>query len=372
MNDALRAIADDHFRQRHLRSLVVKLLIGGEDVMSMVVGESMTGVPATLDGHFRNGAVAIAYVAALTLRLAEEGIVSLDEPIAHWMPELPLAEVATLRHLATMTAGYPDYVVNAAFLAELAENPFRHFSAEDRIAISLGMPRLFAPGENWDYSHSCYVILGRVLERATGQPMQALMDGYVLKPLGLTGTFGIGNAHVPEPVVHAYSAERGIYEDSTFWDPSWTITEGAVQVTTINDMARSFDAIVGTDGFLQPGSRQAMIAKDMLGFGRPLAGCARCRTLDPSYGYGIGVFLQGDWVLQTPSFGGYCSTVATLPQGRASGARVTVAVAATVWPEAYADWTVRKPNWAEELAKAIAALVVPHNPPPVFQPYLIR
>ncbi|MPZ22717.1 MAG: serine hydrolase, partial [Dehalococcoidia bacterium] len=69
---------------------------------------------------------------------------------------------------------------------------------DELIAIGLARPRLFAPGTNWDYSHTNYVILGRALERATGRPMAALLRERVLDPLGLKNTVSSSTASIPE------------------------------------------------------------------------------------------------------------------------------------------------------------------------------
>ena len=80
------------------------------------MGESITGVPATKDMHFRNGAVAISYVATLLLQLVDENKVSLDDRLSKWLPDIPNADRVTLGQLALMTSGYRDYVIgNAAF-----------------------------------------------------------------------------------------------------------------------------------------------------------------------------------------------------------------------------------------------------------------
>ena len=130
--------------------------------------------------------------------------------------------------LANMTSGYPDYVQNADFLRDSLENPFRAWTPKEQIEIGLSTPRVFAPGTNWDYSHTNYVILGLALEAATGEPLADLLRRYILDPLNLTGTASEQTAWMPEPVLHAYSSERreylGIpagtrfYEESTFWD----------------------------------------------------------------------------------------------------------------------------------------------------------
>lgn len=363
---AIEALAAEQVGRRHLQSLLLQVRIDGVEALTVVHGTAMTGVPVTRDHHFRNGAVALAYVAAMALRLAEDGVVDLDVPISRWLPELPAGDKATLRMLANMTAGYPDHVADEEqFIAPFYADPFAHWSPEALIDISLSAERRFEPGENWDYSHSGYVILGRTLEAATGRPMAELMADHVLAPLGLSETHGFDTAMVPDPVLHAFTAERGVWEDSTHWNPSWTLPSGAIQVTTITDMARSFDAIVGHDGFLTAESRAQMIEPRLVGFGAPLDGCPTCRTLSETFSYGLGTALQGDWVFQTPSFGGYAASVGTLPEGRADGGRITIAAVATFTPDSHADWTGGLPNWADETVRLAAAILVPGNPPPM-------
>ncbi|WP_158964419.1 serine hydrolase domain-containing protein [Chachezhania sediminis] len=363
---AIRTIAEDQIERHKLNSLLVEVRIGGDPVLTDAWGEAMTGVPATVDGRFRNGAVALAYVAALALRLAEDGVIDMDEPIGRWLPDLPGSDTATFRMLANMTAGYPDHVADdARFEDPFIADPFATWTPEDLIEVSLASPRLFAPGTNWDYSHSGYVILGQALEAAAGKPMHQLMDEYVLGPLDLTGTYGFDTAQIPAPAIHGFTAERGLWEDATYWNPSWTLPSGAIQVTTISDMARSFDTIVGHDGFLTADSYGQMIDPVLIGFGAPLEGCPSCHTLTEDFSYGLGAMLQGDWVFQTPLFGGYASAVGTLPEDRTDGPRITIAVAATYTRESVEDWETGLPNWANQTVRLIAAELHPENPPPM-------
>src|SRR5205085_10989208 len=102
----------------------------------------------------------------------------------------------------------------------------------------------------------------------------------IFAPLGLRDTDGPPTAQIREPALHAFSSERrealGIapstrfYEESTYWNPSWTIAEGAIQTTNIYDMTATAVA-VGTGSLLSPESHQAQVAPRLLGFGAPLA-----------------------------------------------------------------------------------------------------
>lgn len=360
--------AADQVDAHALGSLVAEIRVDGEVVASTALGEAMAGEPVTLDGTFRNGAVAITYVSTVMLRLAEEGVIDLDEPISRWLPDFPDADAITPRMLADMTAGVNDHVANIEFIDAVVADPFRSWTNDELLELSQSTPRLFEPGTNWDYSHSGYVLLAEVMEAASGSSLEELIDEYVLGPLDLEHTVADQTAAMPEPAIHAFTAERGVWEDSTSWNPSWTLPEGAVQTSTIDDMAASFDAIVGRGELLDEDSYTQLIDPALVGFGAPLDGCRSCHELTEEWSYGLGTMLVGDWVIQTPLFGGYASTVATLPASRAEDGRsVTIAVAVTYTQDSFDDWGGTLANWANELARGLGAELVPGNPPPAFQ-----
>jgi CubicO group peptidase (beta-lactamase class C family) len=283
--DAVIALVDAAMARYHLKAAIARVLIDGHELVTIARGETMNGVPATPEMHFRNGAVAISYVSTALLVLVDRGVVGLDDSLATWLPDLPDADTTTLRMLANMTAGYPDYVNTDQFAAENDADPFRRWSPEDLIAVSLAQGRAFAPGENWAYSHSDYVILGLALERIAGTPLDLLLRELVLDPLGLVNTASFATPQIPEPVLHAFSSERraalGIpagtrfYEESTFWDPSWTLARGAIQTTTVADMAASAVAI-GEGTLLSPGSHRAQPRRRWPASGPP------CRAESPA------------------------------------------------------------------------------------------
>ena len=191
-----------------LRAVIVRVTIDGQEVVTEALGESMTGVPATTDMHFRNGAVAMSYMTTLLLQLVDQKIVSLDDKLSNWLPDLPSADGVTLRMLANMTAGYPDYVANEHMVSAFYADPFRQWTPQELIEIGLSTPRAFAPGANWDYSHTNYVILGQALEKIISKPLAMLLQEYVLGPLGLANTASSSTAAIPQPVLHPFSSER--------------------------------------------------------------------------------------------------------------------------------------------------------------------
>src|SRR3954451_9273341 len=271
--DAVMRIVRDTMAQAHLKAVILRVTVDGKEVVTQAVGESMTGVPATTAMHFRNGAVAISYVSTLLLKLVDEKKVGLDDKLSKWLPEIPNADRGTLRQLAQMTSGYVDYVIGSTAMNDaLYANPFRRWTVHDILDYATSKPLLYEPGTNWNYAHTNYVLLGLALEKATGEEMSKLLSDKVLHPLGLTNTTNNLTPEIPSPVLHAFSSERRaspkipagtpFYEESTFWDPSWTIPHGAIQTTNIYDMEATAVGI-GSGRLLSSDSYKALVSTDL-------------------------------------------------------------------------------------------------------------
>src|SRR4051812_42662097 len=104
-SDAVLRIIRDFMAQTHLKAVIVRVTMDHREVVTQAVGDSMTGVPAATTMHFRNGAVAISYVATLLLKLVDENKVKLDDKLSKWLPDFPHADRVTLGQLAQMTSG---------------------------------------------------------------------------------------------------------------------------------------------------------------------------------------------------------------------------------------------------------------------------
>ncbi len=146
------------------------------------------------------------------------------------------------------------------------------------------------------------------------------------------------------------------YEESTYWNPSWTLARGAVQTTNIYDMTATAIA-VGEGTLLSPESHQAQVAPDLLGFGAPLEGCPACHTLDNVYNYGLGVVLSNSWILQNPLFGGYGAVEAYLPSKK-----IAIAVVTTYGEKSF-DEQSNYENASQAIFKAIGTYLAPEAPP---------
>jgi CubicO group peptidase (beta-lactamase class C family) len=307
-------------KSAHLRAVIVKVTQGDKVVMSQAFGESMTGVPATTAMHFPNGAVAFAYLGTLLMEFVDEHKVTLDDTIERWMPKLPEANKVTLKMLTNQTSGYPDFETDPKWLAAWTADPFHIWTFEERLNYAFSRPVQFAPGTNWSYAHTNFMILGEILAKIGGKPLDTLVRERVLDPMGLKNTTASQTSEVPPPVLHAFDSERrtalkipadiSFHEESTYWNAQWGTPMGANQTTTIDDMATTA-VKVGTGALLSKSSYEAMTGPHLLGFGKKQDNCApSCFTQVNGYNYGIGVVRSGSWLLQNPLLDGYSATEA--------------------------------------------------------------
>jgi CubicO group peptidase (beta-lactamase class C family) len=368
---ATSAIADvvrNAMATHNLRAVIVKVTRGDKVLISRAFGPSMDGVPATTDMHFRNGSVAFAYLGTLLMQFVDEGKVRLDDTIDRWMPDLAEASQVTLKMLANQTTGYPDFETDPGWNAAWSADPFHIWTYKERLAYAFSRPVQFAPGTNWSYAHTNFMILGEILAQIGGKPLDTLLSEKVLGPMGLTETTETVTSDIPSPVLHFYDSERRVAlgippgtpfsEDATFWNSQWGTPIGANETTTIDDMITTAVA-VGTGSLLSGASYHAMTDPNLLGFGHSDPVCApSCFTQIDAYNFGLGIVRAGSWILQDPEITAFSATEAYLPSPG-----IAIAVAVTYLPAAM-DAHGNYANSADALFRSIGAVVAPSDPPP--------
>jgi D-alanyl-D-alanine carboxypeptidase len=270
---------------------------GDKEIALGALGGSPLGVPATPDMQMRVGQPMEPMLSTVLLQLDEEGVVRLDEPIAKWVPEFPRAGQITPRTLANGTSGISDYVTNPEFLKIFYANPIKGFTSQELFDLANARPPLFAPGTSFSYAHSDLVVLGAVLEKATGKALGELIQQRILDPLGMKQSRVVLTPQMVEPMLHGYTNERGVFEDSTFWNPTAFLHSGNMN-STVTDAAAWVRALA--DGkLLDKDTFQEMMAPSTAGLG-PL-------TKEKYFAFGVAHL--DDWLFMNPAFGGYNGVV---------------------------------------------------------------
>jgi D-alanyl-D-alanine carboxypeptidase len=195
------------------------------------------------DDAFRAASVTKHVTAAVVVRLAADGRMALDEPLADQLaPELlqrwrALAALpgTTPRQLISHTAGLPNYFDDDAFIARVRKDPDRPWRPVELVdhAAEYGTPT-FPPGEGFQYSDTGFVIAGILVEQIMGRPLHDVYREVVFDPLGMEGTWLEGyEAARQREVAHHYTEDL----DWTTISPTIDWAGGGL-VTTTSDLAR--------------------------------------------------------------------------------------------------------------------------------------
>ena len=249
--------------------------------------------PATaVDARVRVGQPMEAMLGTVMLQLGAEGKLDLDAPVEQYLPTLVNADRITPRMLANSTGGTPDYVYDEDFGARVAANPFAGYTFDELLGFAQQKPPWFAPGTTFKYSHTEMAALVEVLEQASGQSLEQLMAERVFAPLGMTASSAHQNNAIEPPMMHAFTSQRGVYEDSTFWDPTWGFNGG--MNASVADLGRWLRAL-DTGELLSPADATESLSPTATGTA-PAPG-------KPYFAYGSVV--SGGWILGNPSLNGY-------------------------------------------------------------------
>jgi D-alanyl-D-alanine carboxypeptidase len=135
------------------------------------------------------------FTAAAVLQLVEQGKVSLDESVLHYLPTFPYGSSVKVRHLLSQTSGLPNPIPLRWVHPVSQDSAFDESAALRTVMIS--HPKLvFAPGSRYAYSNISYWLLGEIIANSSGEPYEQYMQRRILAPLGLTArdaAFSIGD-----------------------------------------------------------------------------------------------------------------------------------------------------------------------------------
>jgi len=162
----------------------------------IATGQAMTG-----DTLLAIGSVTKTFTGAVVMKLVEQGTLSLADPLSKYLPSFPNAANITLLELLNHTSGISDIFEPHAYYYIQARKSVRW--TPDRTLTQIGAP-YFAPGQGYHYSSTNYIILGMVVEAATGQTLASLIRSDFLTPLGLDHTFLQSEETPVGPLAHGY------------------------------------------------------------------------------------------------------------------------------------------------------------------------
>ena len=213
-------------------------VLQGKEAHVSVAGKLRAGGRNARPGdRFVLASVGKIFTAVAILQLAEAGKLGIDDPVSNWIDpdvagSLGLSGVS-LRHLLTMTSGIVDYYTDD-YLDEVLEEPAAQ-TPVNALRYAEGS-RLFAPGTQFDYSNTNYLLLQLVLEQASGQSMSDYMQRTIFDGLGMEQTYVFGTRAHPNDFVAGYEDLGTGPEDVSFYYLGQGFGDGGV-ISTAKEIA---------------------------------------------------------------------------------------------------------------------------------------
>ncbi|WP_104062360.1 serine hydrolase [Arthrobacter sp. 4R501] len=247
-----------------LRTGAVTCALGVEDVES--------GEPIRAQSAMRVGSITKTMVATIALKLSESADLPLDDEVRYF---LPIASGVTVRRLLDMTSGIPDYT-SEEFVEGLLVHPERLWTPDELLELAFQAEPRFEPGTSWEYNNAGYILLGRVIEEATGASIEELARRLIFDPLEMYDSYLPANvpglSALPDSRVRGYHRQGAELVDATEINPSWAWTAGGA-VSTVRDLSIYVQALV-RGGLLQDATQAERL---------------RARTVSSDLRYGIGI-----------------------------------------------------------------------------------
>ncbi|PVB63637.1 serine hydrolase [Labrenzia sp. 011] len=261
------------------------------------IADPETGAPMEPGMHTRIGSVTKTFTGTIILKLAEDGRLSLDDTIAEYVPGIPNGEKITLRHLANMTSGIASYTASEKFVELYLTEPGVAFPPETLVQYAVEISPIFEPGSQYDYSNTNTILLGMVIEKVTGQPVETALRTMIFEPLDLENTFWPGKqTEIPSPYAHgitlqSYAATPEAPLNATNWNPASLWAAGEI-ISDIDDLLTYGRALGTGQGLLKAASQEE-----------------RLRSFQGPEAYGLALRCTGEWVGHTGEVPGYTTVV---------------------------------------------------------------
>jgi D-alanyl-D-alanine carboxypeptidase len=274
----------------------------GEFISAKGTSETTSGVPMNANYLFRIGSVSKTFVATVILQLVDEGSVKLDDTIDKYVNnttegiDVPNGDSITIKELLNHTSGLPEYCNNADLLTKLETDHGHAFTPKDLLTSAFANHVTSAPGTNFNYSNTNYILLGLVVEKANkeGDTVEAAVKRRIIDRLGLSNTSFPTTNTFPGPYIHGYSsAISGTLEDWSIQSPSFSWAAGC-GISNISDLKIYLKALY--DGTLLSPATQELKLTQWVDYGFAAL---------PTLQYGLGWFRLGGFYGHGGSISGY-------------------------------------------------------------------
>ena len=294
------------------------------------------GVPVEPDMVFRLGSITKQFTAVAILMLVEQGKLSLDDDLTKFLPDYPTkGQKITITNLLTHTSGIKPYTSLPEWLAMWRKD----VPLNDLIALFKDKPMDFAPGERYTYNNSAYVLLGAIIEKASGQSYADFVEKNIFAPLGMTHSFYDDTARVFPRRVSGYSKPKDTWLNAAYLSMSQPYAAGSL-ASSVDDMAL-WDAALYTDKLVKQETLKRAWTSAKLNSGR-LTGYGFGWSLNsyeghPTIEHGGGINGFSTYAVRMPDDRVYVAVLTNKDSGGPGPGRVAFRIAALASGKPFRD-----------------------------------
>jgi D-alanyl-D-alanine carboxypeptidase len=203
VEDQLQKVLDRGIKRYHDRGVSAAVVFSDNTIWTGTTGISHDTISIKPDMLFAIGSVTKNFVATLTLKFAEEGVLSLDDPLSNWLPGYPYIDsTITIRQLLNHTSGIYMFWENQEIWDELKKDRTKVWTPEE--VLSYIKEPYFAPGDGWRYSNTNYLLLAMIIKKATGLNLSTAFRKYFWEPLGINNAFLSIEEIIPDNQAHVF------------------------------------------------------------------------------------------------------------------------------------------------------------------------
>jgi len=273
---------DNGIKKINGKGISVAIMVPGYNAWVGVSGVSHGDIPIKPETVFNAGSITKNLVAALTLKLAEEGRLALDDPLHKWLPDYQhIDNTITIRQLLSHTSGIPNIKGSSFVKPIIFKNPKKYWTSKEVIETFVHKSQ-FPKGTDWHYSNAGYILLGMIIEKATGSRLSTELRDRFWNPLGLNSTYLAGEEELPGNIAHGWIDLDGdkVLEDfsvypKTAYNSSMKGAGGLI--STSGDLAKWTHALFHEGRVVRKGSLDQMLA-----FYSPIP-----KPIIAGYGFGV-------------------------------------------------------------------------------------
>ncbi len=193
-------------------------------------------LPVTAQTVFPIGSITKQFSSTAALLLTERGRLTLDAPVARYLPRAPHASEITVRELLDQTSGLPDYLENKPLLAAIFKGTAGPSSTASLVGLVRGMPLHFKPGTKYEYSNTNYALVGMLIARVSGMSYPQFVEQHIFDPLDLTSMQYLRTS-IPagDDAANGYNYQKGRFLVIPRESMDWANAAGAL-ASTVTDL----------------------------------------------------------------------------------------------------------------------------------------